>query len=242
MLGGISDAELVDHYARCRAVYFAPWNEDYGFVTLEAFRSGKAVDHHHRQRRAGGAGAPRRERAGRTGHAGGGGRPPRRAGRRSRPRREARPGRAPRCDPAHLGPRGRGAHPPAVARPRGRSRKCEFGANCVAIVVHEEGTGGEGGRGAPPGARRRLHHRLRPAHRAALSAGGRGRHRLRPGPRRSRPVPVHARHPRDDVPRQDLDDAPVRRASAPRPRPTSGSSTCSSTARTASRSPSTCRR
>src|SRR6185436_6025150 len=35
--------ELVDHYARCRAVYFAPWNEDYGFVTLEAFRSGKAV-------------------------------------------------------------------------------------------------------------------------------------------------------------------------------------------------------
>ena len=24
-------------------MYFAPWNEDYGFVTLEAFRSGKAV-------------------------------------------------------------------------------------------------------------------------------------------------------------------------------------------------------
>jgi len=43
MLGAVSDAELVDHYARCRAVYFAPWNEDYGFVTLEAFRSGKAV-------------------------------------------------------------------------------------------------------------------------------------------------------------------------------------------------------
>jgi len=43
LLGPISDAELVDHYARCRAVYFAPWNEDYGFVTLEAFRSGKAV-------------------------------------------------------------------------------------------------------------------------------------------------------------------------------------------------------
>jgi glycosyltransferase involved in cell wall biosynthesis len=42
-LGGITDAELVDHYARCRAVYFAPWNEDYGFVTPEAFRSGKAV-------------------------------------------------------------------------------------------------------------------------------------------------------------------------------------------------------
>lgn len=42
-LGAISDAELVDHYARCRAVFFGPWNEDYGFVTLEAFRSGKAV-------------------------------------------------------------------------------------------------------------------------------------------------------------------------------------------------------
>jgi glycosyltransferase involved in cell wall biosynthesis len=43
LLGALSEAELVDHYARCRAVYFAPWNEDYGFVTLEAFRSGKAV-------------------------------------------------------------------------------------------------------------------------------------------------------------------------------------------------------
>jgi glycosyltransferase involved in cell wall biosynthesis len=43
LLGAVSDAELLDHYARCRAVFFAPWNEDYGFVTLEAFRSGKAV-------------------------------------------------------------------------------------------------------------------------------------------------------------------------------------------------------
>jgi glycosyltransferase involved in cell wall biosynthesis len=43
MLGAVSEEALVDHYARCRAVYFAPWNEDYGFVTLEAFRSGKAV-------------------------------------------------------------------------------------------------------------------------------------------------------------------------------------------------------
>jgi glycosyltransferase involved in cell wall biosynthesis len=43
LLGAVSDAQLVDHYARCRAVYFAPWSEDYGFVTLEAFRSGKAV-------------------------------------------------------------------------------------------------------------------------------------------------------------------------------------------------------
>ena len=37
-----ADSASVD-YARCRAVYFAPWNEDYGFVTLEAFRSGKGV-------------------------------------------------------------------------------------------------------------------------------------------------------------------------------------------------------
>ena len=43
LLGAISEAELVEHYARCRAVYFAPWNEDYGLVTLEAFRSGKPV-------------------------------------------------------------------------------------------------------------------------------------------------------------------------------------------------------
>jgi glycosyltransferase involved in cell wall biosynthesis len=43
LLGEISDDELVEHYARCRAVFFAPWNEDYGFVTLEAFRSAKPV-------------------------------------------------------------------------------------------------------------------------------------------------------------------------------------------------------
>lgn len=42
-LGPVDEAQLVEHYARCRAVYFAPFNEDYGFVTLEAFRSGKAV-------------------------------------------------------------------------------------------------------------------------------------------------------------------------------------------------------
>ncbi len=42
-LGPIPESELLDHYARCRAVFFAPWNEDYGFVTAEAFRSGMAV-------------------------------------------------------------------------------------------------------------------------------------------------------------------------------------------------------
>jgi glycosyltransferase involved in cell wall biosynthesis len=43
LLGPVSDEQLVGHYASCRAVFFAPWNEDYGFVTLESFRSGKAV-------------------------------------------------------------------------------------------------------------------------------------------------------------------------------------------------------
>lgn len=43
LAGGLDEAALVDHYARCRAVYFAPYHEDYGFVTGEAFASAKAV-------------------------------------------------------------------------------------------------------------------------------------------------------------------------------------------------------
>jgi glycosyltransferase involved in cell wall biosynthesis len=43
LLGAIDEGCLVERYARCRAVYFGPLNEDYGFVTLEAFRSGKPV-------------------------------------------------------------------------------------------------------------------------------------------------------------------------------------------------------
>jgi len=43
LLGQVSDEEMVDHLARCRAVFFAPRDEDYGLVTLQAFRSGKAV-------------------------------------------------------------------------------------------------------------------------------------------------------------------------------------------------------
>jgi glycosyltransferase involved in cell wall biosynthesis len=42
-VGRITDDELVDYYARCRGVFFAPFMEDYGFVTMEAFRSGKPV-------------------------------------------------------------------------------------------------------------------------------------------------------------------------------------------------------
>lgn len=43
LTGPLSEAAKLDHYARCRAVYFAPKNEDYGFVTLEAMSSGKPV-------------------------------------------------------------------------------------------------------------------------------------------------------------------------------------------------------
>jgi len=44
MLIGMSDeATVLSHYARCRAVFFAPLREDYGFVTGEAFASKKAV-------------------------------------------------------------------------------------------------------------------------------------------------------------------------------------------------------
>jgi glycosyltransferase involved in cell wall biosynthesis len=41
--GYLSDEALVDHLARCRAVVFVPRNEDYGFVTVEAFAARKAV-------------------------------------------------------------------------------------------------------------------------------------------------------------------------------------------------------
>jgi len=41
--GWVSEERLLDLYATCRAVYYAPYDEDYGFVTLEAFRSRKPV-------------------------------------------------------------------------------------------------------------------------------------------------------------------------------------------------------
>jgi glycosyltransferase involved in cell wall biosynthesis len=43
LLGYVSAEDLVDLYARCRAAYYAPLNEDYGYVTVEAFLSGKPV-------------------------------------------------------------------------------------------------------------------------------------------------------------------------------------------------------
>ena len=43
LAGRLDEASLVDHLARCRGVVFVPFDEDYGFVTAEAFASGKPV-------------------------------------------------------------------------------------------------------------------------------------------------------------------------------------------------------
>jgi glycosyltransferase involved in cell wall biosynthesis len=42
-LGRVSDEELLSLYARSLAVFYAPFNEDYGYVTLEAMASGRPV-------------------------------------------------------------------------------------------------------------------------------------------------------------------------------------------------------
>lgn len=41
--GFVDDDRLLDLYAGCSAVYFAPFDEDYGYITLEAFLSRKPV-------------------------------------------------------------------------------------------------------------------------------------------------------------------------------------------------------
>jgi glycosyltransferase involved in cell wall biosynthesis len=41
--GRLTEEQLLEHFARCRAVCFPPLDEDYGFVTAEAFASAKAV-------------------------------------------------------------------------------------------------------------------------------------------------------------------------------------------------------
>ncbi len=43
MVGHISDEEKIAYYARSLAVFFAPYDEDYGYVTLEAMLSSKPV-------------------------------------------------------------------------------------------------------------------------------------------------------------------------------------------------------
>jgi glycosyltransferase involved in cell wall biosynthesis len=41
--GFVDDAELVELYSHCLAVLYAPHDEDYGYVTLQAFLAGKPV-------------------------------------------------------------------------------------------------------------------------------------------------------------------------------------------------------
>ncbi|MFQ6037445.1 MAG: glycosyltransferase family 4 protein [Candidatus Aminicenantales bacterium] len=43
LLGAVGEQVVMDHYARCLAVFFAPLREDYGFVTVEAFACRKPV-------------------------------------------------------------------------------------------------------------------------------------------------------------------------------------------------------
>ena len=43
LVGWIDDERLIELYAGARAVYYAPYDEDYGYVTVEAFKAGKPV-------------------------------------------------------------------------------------------------------------------------------------------------------------------------------------------------------
>jgi glycosyltransferase involved in cell wall biosynthesis len=43
LLGFVDDGELVERYARALAVLYAPFDEDYGYVTLQAFLAAKPV-------------------------------------------------------------------------------------------------------------------------------------------------------------------------------------------------------
>lgn len=43
LLGRLTDAEKLSFYAHCLGVFFAPYHEDYGYVTLEAMLSRKPV-------------------------------------------------------------------------------------------------------------------------------------------------------------------------------------------------------
>ena len=43
LAGFISDEDKIDYYAKCLGVYFGAYDEDYGYITLEAFFSEKPV-------------------------------------------------------------------------------------------------------------------------------------------------------------------------------------------------------
>ncbi|HEV8578341.1 MAG TPA: glycosyltransferase family 4 protein [Thermoanaerobaculia bacterium] len=43
LLGRIEDRDVVEQYANCLGVFYAPYDEDYGYVTVEAFKAAKPV-------------------------------------------------------------------------------------------------------------------------------------------------------------------------------------------------------
>ncbi|HEX9941329.1 MAG TPA: glycosyltransferase family 4 protein [Thermoanaerobaculia bacterium] len=43
ILGWVDDRDVVEHYANCLGVFYAPYDEDYGYVTVEAFKSARPV-------------------------------------------------------------------------------------------------------------------------------------------------------------------------------------------------------
>jgi glycosyltransferase involved in cell wall biosynthesis len=43
LLGWVDDRDVVERYASCLGVYYAPYDEDYGYVTVEAFKAAKPV-------------------------------------------------------------------------------------------------------------------------------------------------------------------------------------------------------
>ena len=43
LLGWVEDRDVVERYAGCLGVYYAPYDEDYGYVTVEAFKAAKPV-------------------------------------------------------------------------------------------------------------------------------------------------------------------------------------------------------
>ena len=51
-LGAVDDDDLIELYAGALAVVYPPFDEDFGYVTLEAFLARKPVDHRDRLRRA----------------------------------------------------------------------------------------------------------------------------------------------------------------------------------------------
>jgi glycosyltransferase involved in cell wall biosynthesis len=42
-LGSITDSQMVEYYSNCTGVFFGPFDEDYGMITLEAMLSSKPV-------------------------------------------------------------------------------------------------------------------------------------------------------------------------------------------------------